>query len=83
MAAASISVEELVALVYVDPRRALDESHVRLAERPLVDSVAAELWRVAGLARRELGDLVAARADLERRARGSGSRGRPIARRRA
>lgn len=77
MGAASISVEDLVALVESEPRRALDESHARLAETSLADGVAAQLWWVAGLAQRELGDLATARTDLERAFELAGSAGDP------
>ena len=66
MGVVSISVEDLVALVESDPRRALDAAHAQLGEPALTGTIAAQLWWVVGLAQRELGDLVAARIGLER-----------------
>ena len=69
MGAASISVEELVALVDVDPQQA-PRRGARAASptSPSPSDVAAQLWWITGLAQRELGDLVAPATASSRRA---------------
>ena len=61
MTTGSISLDDLRALVDIDPQRALD-----MARSSLADGDTAALWWIAGLAERLLGDTARALISLER-----------------
>src|SRR4051794_37893523 len=67
MTIGSISIDDLRALVEVDPQQALRTARQRLAAAGGAE--AAELWWVAGVAERLLGDTARARGSLEQAAR--------------
>jgi tetratricopeptide (TPR) repeat protein len=65
MSAGPISIDDLRALVDVEPQRALDVARQRLGAGATRPADIAALWWVAGLAERQLGSSAQARASLE------------------
>ncbi len=77
MSSGSISIEDLQVLVETDPQQALDASRRQLASSDATVADAAQLWWIAGLAERRLGDSTRARSSLEEATRLAHASGDP------